>query len=56
MFIETVADVLEELKEKVGQEFFDTHNYALAAQLFSEISLKEDFTDFLTLKAYTYLD
>ena len=56
MFIETVAGVLEELKEKVGQEFFDTHNYELAAQLFSEISLKEDFTDFLTLKAYTYLD
>lgn len=56
MFIKTVTGVLEELKEKVGQEFFDTHNYELAAQLFTEISLKEDFTDFLTLKAYTYLD
>ncbi len=56
MFLETVADVLEELKEKVGAEYFAANNYDLAAQLFSEISLLENFTDFLTLKAYTYLD
>ena len=56
MFKETVAEVLEELKEKVGAEYFETHNFELAAQLFSEISLEEDFTDFLTLKAYAYLD
>lgn len=56
MFEEVVADVLQELKETVGEEFFETHNYELAAQLFSEISLKEEFTDFLTLKAYTYLE
>jgi malate synthase len=56
MFKETVAGVLEELKEKVGAEYFKTHNYELAARLFSEISLEEEFTDFLTLKAYAYLD
>ena len=56
MFLETVAGVLEELKEQVGEAYFETHNYELAAQLFSEISLEEAFTDFLTLKAYTYLD
>jgi malate synthase len=56
LFRETVTDVLEGLKEKVGEAYFETHNYELAAQLFSEISLEEEFTDFLTLKAYTYLD
>jgi len=56
MFLETVAGVLEELKEQVGEAYFETHNYELAAQLFSEIGLEEAFTDFLTLKAYTYLD
>jgi malate synthase len=56
MIKETVASVLSELKEEVGEEYFRTHNYELAAQLFSEISLEEEFTDFLTLTAYTYLD
>ncbi len=56
LFLETVAKVLAELKEKVGTEHFDTHNYELAAKLFSEISLEDKFTDFLTLKAYAYLD
>lgn len=56
LFKATVADVLAELKEQVGADYFDTHNYELAADLFAEISLADDFTDFLTLKAYTYLD
>ena len=54
--IVSVAGILEELKKKVGTEYSETHNYELAAQLFTEISLEEDFTDFLTLKAYAYLD
>ena len=56
LFLAIVADVLHELKEEVGQDFFDTHNYELAARLFAEITLEDDFTDFLTLKAYTYLE
>lgn len=56
LFQETVADVLDELKGQVGQDYFDSHNYKLAAQLFSEISLQDEFTDFLTLKAYAYLN
>ncbi len=55
LFIATVDEVLEELREKVGEAYFESHNYELAAQLFSEISLEDEFTDFLTLKAYTYL-
>ena len=56
MFHAVVEDVLAELKEKVGPEFYATHNYELAAKLFEEISLKDEFTDFLTLTAYEYLN
>ena len=47
--------MLAELEEKVGDAYFEGHNYELAAQLFSEISLEDEFIDFLTLRAYTYL-
>ncbi len=56
LLTETVAAVLAELKEKVGADYFERHNFELAAQLFAEISLQDAFTDFLTLKAYTYLE
>jgi malate synthase len=55
LFHKIIVDVLAELKGKVGEEFFATHNYELAAKLFEEISLKDEFTDFLTIKAYDYL-
>jgi malate synthase len=56
LFQAIVADVLDEIKGKVGADFFDANNYELAAQLFTEISLADDFTDFLTLKAYAHLN
>ncbi|MDX1413995.1 MAG: malate synthase A [Candidatus Promineifilaceae bacterium] len=56
LFHETVVDVLAELKAKVGEAFFEANNYELAAKLFEEISLKDEFSDFLTLTAYEYLD
>jgi malate synthase len=56
LFHEIVVDVLAQLKDQVGEEFFATHNYELAAKLFEEISLTAEFTDFLTITAYEYLD
>ncbi len=56
LFHEIVVDVLAQLKDQVGEEFFATHNYELAARLFEEISLTAQFTDFLTITAYEYLD
>ena len=55
LFLTTVEDVLSELREQVGPAYFEGNNYELAARLFSEISLEDEFTDFLTLKAYEYL-
>ncbi len=56
LFHETVLSVLAELQERVGDDFFAANNYDLAAKLFEEISLKDEFSDFLTLTAYEYLD
>jgi malate synthase len=56
LFHEIIVDVLTDLKGEVGEEFFTTHNYELAAKLFEEISLQDEFADFLTITAYDYLD
>ena len=53
---QTTADVLSEIKQQVGESEFTAGNYELAARLFDEISEADEFTDFLTLKAYEYLN
>ena len=53
---ETKAGVLANLKAQVGEANFAADNYELAARLFDEISVADQFTDFLTLKAYEYLN
>jgi malate synthase len=56
LFREVTADVLADLKNKVGEEYFAANHFELAAKLFDEISVADQFTDFLTLKAYDYLN
>ena len=56
LFRDMTADVLATLKSQVGQAEFAAGHYELAARLFDEISVAERFTDFLTLKAYEYLN
>jgi len=56
LFRKMTADVLSELKSQVGEAEFAAGNYELAAKLFDEISVADEFTDFLTLKAYEYLN
>jgi malate synthase len=53
---QTTAEVLSEIKRQVGETEFAAGNYELAARLFDEISEADEFTDFLTLKAYEYLN
>jgi malate synthase len=52
---DTAAGVLTELKEKAGDSSAAIENYELAARIFEEISTADEFTDFMTLKAYEYL-
>ncbi|MCW5846607.1 MAG: malate synthase A [Anaerolineae bacterium] len=56
LFREATAGVLEELKAQLGETEFAAGNYELAARLFDEISVADQFTDFLTLTAYEYLN
>ncbi len=56
LFRGLTAEVLAELRAKVGDDDFAANNYELAARLFDEISVADQFTDFLTLKAYEYLN
>ncbi len=56
LFRGLMAEVLAELRAKVGEAFFAANNYELAARLFDEISVADQFTDFLTLKGYEYLN
>ena len=50
------AGVLGDLKTQLGETEFAAGNYELAARLFDEISVADQFTDFLTLTAYEYLN
>jgi len=56
LFRGMTAEVLADLRQKVGEAFFAANNYELAARLFDEISVADQFTDFLTLKAYEHLN
>ncbi len=56
LFRKMTADVLAEIKDQTGEAEFAAGNYELAARLFDEISVADAFTDFLTLKAYEYLN
>jgi len=56
LFRKTTAEVLAEMKDQAGAAEFAAGHYELAAKLFDEISVADEFTDFLTLKAYEYLN
>ena len=56
LFRRMTADVLSELRGQVGEAEFAAGHYELAAKLFDEISVADEFTDFLTLKAYDHLN
>ncbi|MCX6497549.1 MAG: malate synthase A [Arthrobacter sp.] len=50
-----LAEETEKLRGEVGEEAFDRH-YKAASELIAEITLSEDYTDFLTIPAYELLD
>ena len=46
---------LEKIKAEVGEAAFQTGHFIEAAKLFEELSLADDFADFLTNPAYEKL-
>jgi malate synthase len=51
---QTIASVLDSLRSQWGPRY-DTSKFPQAAQLFEQMMLSEELTDFLTLQAYQYL-
>jgi malate synthase len=52
----TIPQQLEKIRGLVGANRFDTGNFGRAAKLFEEMSLSENFPEFLTIPAYDLLD
>ena len=56
MFRVVTQEVLDDLAQQVGPDEFAANHYQQAADLFTQISLADEFPDFLTLQAYDYLN
>jgi malate synthase len=57
LFHEIMEEELEKIKNDiVGPERFEKDEFGTAAKLFSELSTRDDFVEFLTLPGYEYLD
>jgi malate synthase len=51
-----MTEEMEKIKNEVGEKRFTGGNYENAARLFDEIIADDELAEFLTLKAYEYLD
>jgi malate synthase len=52
----TIRQQLEKIRGLVGSARFDSGNFDRAARLFEEMSVSQNFPDFLTVPAYDFLD
>ena len=55
LFLSIKEEELEKIKAEVGEAAFQTEHFIEAAKLFEELSLADDFADFLTNPAYEKL-
>jgi malate synthase len=53
---DTIAQQLEKIRTLIGPARFDSGKFELASGIFERMMTSEDFSDFLTLAAYDYLD
>lgn len=56
IYREIAPQVLADIKSRVGETAYNNGKYELAAQLFEKLIIDNEFTDFLTLTAYEYLN
>jgi len=52
----TIAEELDKLRRNLSPERFDSGKFALAARIFEEMMIREEFVNFMTVEAYEYLD
>jgi malate synthase len=56
LFEQVLNDEMGQLKKTLGPEVYDHGRFPEAIKLFADMSLAEDFEEFLTLPAYRMLD
>jgi len=56
LYGEIAPQVLADIKARVGEEAYNQGKYELAAQLFEQLITDDNYADFLTLKAYEFLN
>ena len=56
LVLKAIPPVLEKLKIRIGAQAFDASQFRLAAKLFEDMTLSEEFPEFLTLAAYECID
>ena len=56
LFRTVLKEELEKIRQEVGSQHFDSTKYDLAARLFDEIIAADSLEEFLTLRAYEYID
>ena len=55
LYTSLLKDEIEKLKIQMGDELFESRKFKLAISLFSDMVLKNEFDDFLTLPAYKHI-
>jgi malate synthase len=55
LFLELVPQELAKVREMLGERQYAAGKYEEAAKMFEQLTLDDDFADFLTLPAYEYL-
>jgi malate synthase len=55
LFRRVLAEELDKIRADVGPDVFARGKYALAREIFDDVSTRDDFVEFLTLPAYEYL-
>jgi malate synthase len=56
LFKAVFADEMQRVRDSVGPAAFESGRFGEAIQLFSEMSLRPEFEEFLTIPAYRLLD
>jgi len=55
LFSQLVPQELAKVREMLGEKGYATGKYEEGARMFEELTLAEDFVEFLTLPAYDYI-
>ena len=55
LFLEILDEEMLSIKNEIKEDNFNSGKFELASKLFSEMILKEDFDEFLTLPAYEFI-